>query len=579
MKANPAAAACLRILSYAVYLLFIYIVFVSLGASASSVDDPIKAAGIQVIRLAVIAVPVVAEFLSRMKLHIQETLPPDSTLTTYTRERNYWLDRRVCHLLDGMSLLILMLVLFARWRSFIIIVIPPVVLRIFIAVWGHYHRHPGLRDAKRLLKGEKTAETWTLALIKNHTDEYLSSFSSLPDRKAGKYLLAFDWNWDVKQSKYVTSKGIATLRERCNAWIPVCRASDPGEAETVLRSAVEELLDEAAGASGALLKFILVTPEDFSVELPKDFSYIAQASVTTVRSLQDVSLSSLLSERYNAPGMLDNFELRLNELKKPARQNSVLFTKELNRSCLALYSHYPTELVLWLTSGETAGPASWNPTLREFYRGIIAHTSELTSFMALMDYMDLVLRLCLYTLMAQSGDRTISRETIPDDFAQLGNRIASMAQPNTPLWEGVFNTGVPCRLPAVLIGMEQILYVKLEGQEFRFLGLCDLLYYIRNKTRGHGSVQDNVGILWAFALEASLALSRFLRLDIYSFDVRLGLLWAGWDKEEQLVLDPLAYPKAGCPIVAFDPGDRGKKQKDITYIDYFHGRLVTPSWE
>lgn len=574
MKSNPIMAFWLRKVIFAASFFYIpYILVLDVRGTVPGTDNPIIILGRQVMCITAIAVPVGIGFYATIKRCLQKDLPPDPALTTYTRERNYWLDRRACHLIDGALLLAL---LFHRTPLY---VVPPVVMRILMAVYGRYYRHPGLKDAKRLLKGEEPKQEWTLVLIKNQTEEYLSSFSSLPDRKAGKYLLAFDWKWDVVQSPYLTSNGTTMLRNRCNAWISVCYASDTAEAETVLRSAMEELLSETASASGAMLKFILVTPEDFPVELPADLSYVSQASVITVRSLRDVSLSNLLSERYESPGMLDSFEARLNDLKKPAGQNTALYVKELNRSCLALYSYYPSELLRWLTDGEATGPAYWNPILREFYRGIMAHTSELTSFMALMDYMDLVLRLCLYTLMARKGDRAMNRETIPDDFAQLGNCIISMAQQGTPLGEGIYNTGVPCRLTGVLKGMEQILHVKLEGQEFRFLGLCDFLYYIRNKTRGHGSVQDNLGILWAFALEASLALGRFLRLDIFSFEVRLGLIWAGWGGEDKVVLDPLAYPKADCPIVAFDPGDRGKKQKDITYIDYFHGRLVTPSWE
>lgn len=574
MKANPIVSFWLRKIIFAATLFYIpYICILDILGPLSETGGAITIWIRRAICLIAIVVPVVIVFISIIKQDPQEAPSPDATLTAYIRQRSYLLDRRACHLMDEVLLLAL---LFHRTPLF---VVPPILLRVLIAAYGCYHRHPGLRDAKRLLAGKAPAEAWTLVLIQNHTDEYLSSFSSLPDRKAGKYLLAFDWKWDVMQSPYLTSNGAAMLRERCNAWVSVSCASDPAEAETVLRSAMEELLGEAASASGAMLKFVLVTPEDFPVELPTDLGYVSQASVMTVRSLRDVSLANLLSERYESPGMLDSFVLKLNDLQKPAGKNIALYMKELNRSCLALYSHYPSELLRWLTDGEAAGPTAWNPTLREFYRGIMAHTSELTSFMALMDYMDLALRLCLYTLMAQSGDRTINRETIPDDFAQLGSCIISMAQQGTPLWEGIYNTGVPCRLPAVLSGMEQVLHVTLEGQEFRFLGLCDLLYYIRNKTRGHGSVQDNTGILWAFALEASLAMGRFLRLDSFSFEVRGDQLRAGWGDEEKVVLNPLVYPKAGCPVVAFDPGDRGKKQKDIIYIDYFHGRLVTPSWE
>lgn len=459
-----------------------------------------------------------------------------------------------------------------------------IIVEAFILLWGQptmgiihfalcwpilHWDHPNRREVKRLLKGKPPRSACRYVLLHNGAGEYYSSFSELPDRHVARDWCILDWDRDVMGCKYRRPGAEEGLKQRASYLVWLEPAQTPERARQRLTELWPELRLAAAASPGTVLAVFFVTPEPFEVELPQELGYMAQLKLGTVRSVRELPVIDLADERYSGSGKLDPFWQIL------TGQGQSLLVRDadtVRQACLDIYSSCAYEFVLRL-SEKGGGPAAWDEILREFYRGLLISDACLTSLMALMDYMDLILRLCLYTILSLRGKGSLEREIVPDDFAELGRDMMLYTQPEDVIWEKLRTQRVPCQLPEVLRSMEEILHIRLTGTEYSFQGLCGLLYYVRNKTRGHGSIRkENQSVLWAFGVEASLALSRFLCLDRFTFRTEGKRVLAGWDGA-LTDLSPMAYAEKDYPVLAFDIRGQGRE----LFIDYFNGDLITPS--
>ena len=433
---------------------------------------------------------------------------------------------------------------------------------------GAFRLHPGRNYIKKLAQGEDVQSGIVLVLLHNQTNDYVSSFSRLPNYQLGKRLCVLDWERDLGLCDFVTNRGRDLLRSHAHMVAYVEPVEDKQAAEQKLCEILTNVFSLEEDRLTTQLCVAFVMPEPDAPEIPPDFGYSPYVRVIAVRNIEEISFQNLLEGRFpmTKPKKSDTAAvahvLSLQKEHKP---------DQLRRGCQMLYEKNTLQLLDALAEDSTE-PRTWDDLLRRFYRTALLQDPGVTSLMALMDHMDLLLRLALYTIYARRGMLTISRETIPDDFRQEAELLLIHTKPEDAIYESLHTRRIPCKIPNVLQELQEVLRAEFKGEEYSFFGMCAFLYYVRNKTRGHGSVQeDNCYLLWVLAVEISLALGQFLCLDRFRLQICEDKVMAGWDKD-LTDLTPFLIPQNGQFSIAFDAS---KKQK-VSFIDYFGGEIIVP---
>ena len=439
---------------------------------------------------------------------------------------------------------------------------------------GYFRVHPIRRRAVALLRGKERCPDVLMAIIHNETDHYFSSFSMIPTRSKHMDLCAYDWERDVQAYQHLTLEGQALLLEQVQLVIYAVTATTPEKARERLKNIVALAYRRGELRPQVRLMVILVSDTPYSVEIPQDF-YISQLDPKIVRRPEDVSLEELAVQRYRSVRQRNSgsHAQPQTDLQALIRMDQNLSIRGLCLSANSIYSQSPYLLMNFLAQQEWE-VERWDPLLVEFFRGSVQMTSCLSSLIALMNLIDMFLRLALYTLlMSRDEHPSPNKRNVPDNYSELGASIFHAVRENDAVYYGVREQTEPCRLPAVLWGIGELLQADLRGDSFSCTGLCSALSYMRNKTKGHGVIrEENAGLLWAFVLESVFTLGRMLCLDRFSIRREPDQVLAGWDG--RLVnLGEFAIPAGNHPILMFD----SKKEKQPVLIDYFHGSLVVPA--
>ncbi len=535
---------------------------------------------------------VVGLFCARARTPVQS----NSKLTGYRRNGRYWVD--LCY-----AILVCIQVLFSPWAclppfwrlalwtqlgippiihsSIIALLVAPPAILLALYIWlyrtGSFRFHHTRRKAAAILRGKDLPAKPFIALIHNDTDRYFSSFSQLPPQHRGLKLCALDWERDVQAYSRLTPEGETLLLRQVQLLLYLTPAASREDGVEKLKAIWAQARQRGQLRPQTRLVIVFLSDQSDSVPIPPELGYVSQLEVRVVQRLDELSLTDLTLQRYHAfaSGVITSLWARphvalhmLTTIDKKPSASAVRLSANI------LYDQSPSLLLQALAPQGEDAPDRWDPLLSEFLRGTIQLTPCLSSLMALMDLVDMTLRLALYTLlMSREEHPPRDKTTVPDDYRELGMALFNAAAEGDAIYHGVREQTIPCRLPMLLWGVGELLQVQLEGDSFTCQGLCNVLYYLRNKTKGHGSIQgDAAGLLWTFVLEAALALGRMLCLERFTLRMEKDRVQAGWDG--RLVdLGSFAVSAGDHPILAFD----AKNERRPILIDYFRGALLVPT--
>lgn len=469
--------------------------------------------------------------------------------------------------------------------------------------WGDFENGTP-RDLSQMIKGD-----WFLCpmpvVIHNATDQYISTMGAREEQPARKEL-AVDWERDVEHHPRLTEAGRGLFHRRASLLLYILPAEDRDGAQRALDELCEKLLAGGELGVSTLLAVVFVMDAPFDAAeapTPSAARYIAQCTVQAVRHARDISMLRLLTPRfsYESPGVLEYLEMyemvqESAEFHQRIRTGEETISREKLEPMQKITAHlYQEPWDLWEGNcgidiepdpGDApvppgADPDQWDPLLREFFRGGLVQSPCLTGLMSLVDFMDLALRLALYTTLGQRGETTLKVELVPDTFRDLGAALAQYVGPGDLIYENVKAKTFAIEGFGEMIAwlMADILHCQFTGEgRFSLQGLCGFLSYFRNKTRGHGSIRnEDAELYWAFAVTMAQLLGQMLRLDV--FTVRQGengQILAGWNGQ-MVELGELALSGQYPPGLVFHVEEKKSGNLKTRYINYFNGTLLAPS--
>lgn len=472
-------------------------------------------------------------------------------------------------------------------------------------LWGVYRwgdRQASPKDElKSLAKGKAPSLGKALVVVYNETDHYISSFAPLEDRPLRGKLFTVDWARDVLPCRDLTPEGERLFREKASLALYILPAADRAAAQCSLDALWQRLWEEASLGPCTMLAVVFVMPEPFGADqapVPA-CPYPGQCSVQAVSSLEELSIAPLIASRYQDIGNTLRAQRQYwAQIKDLALGDQLLRQKaeepltqeergQLQRGWRLIYlegaqlcreNYAPVDDDRWHGDGPIPGadPQQWDPLLREFFRFGMVNSPSTTSMMSLMDFMDMVLRLVLYTVLTQRGETEPNQGTVPSTFRAMGELLTERVKPGDLIYETVRERAIPVYGvgESAVLAASRMLHCKLSGSGFSLLGLCGFLSYFRNKTRGHGSIRaEDGGIYWGFAVTAAQLLGQMLRLDAFRVCREGNQVLAGWNGD-LVALGKLALANHYPPVLAFTCL-RGHKR--VRYIDYFNGSFLTPS--
>lgn len=215
-----------------------------------------------------------------------------------------------------------------------------------------------------------------------------------------------------------------------------------------------------------------------------------------------------------------------------------------------------------------------SPFLFEFLHYGMLVTSQQQSVMALLDYIDLLLRIMSYTVYFQHADLQTKQQILELDLIKSTYiDLAKIILRYTPKDDSdvLF---IRFRIDHLMCfnKLQEIFELRFEDTYINFLGIVSLLQYVRNKTRGHGILQvENIPHVWSFVAYSALWLSYMLRITDLSIQIEDSKVMCGYKNDKQVSLDKFAFARNGHPCLAFQVF-----KEQIEYIDYYEGEFIRP---
>ena len=209
-----------------------------------------------------------------------------------------------------------------------------------------------------------------------------------------------------------------------------------------------------------------------------------------------------------------------------------------------------------------------------FFHNMFKENARIPSILAGFDYADLLLRFVLYH-MAQKRGLGFREDLVDDNIQFMGDKIAELARPEDCIYRGIADpVEINVTLRNALALLAGYFPVSLQGDKLSFKGLCMLLRVIRNQTRGHGSIKEEIAEPLWFALYVLLViLGEMLRVQDFQIELtENGKIMTGYFPEKSLCLmENYSYAKNGFPCILYECSKNGRE-----YINYFQGDIIVP---
>ena len=192
------------------------------------------------------------------------------------------------------------------------------------------------------------------------------------------------------------------------------------------------------------------------------------------------------------------------------------------------------------------------------------------SFISLFDFIEFAVLAVIYSSFAKNHLEPASPRDLTN-VAVGGEVLLMLAEKyDNPALKGLGQMRIPVsgRLRELHQKSTRYIPVRLDGSTVSFLKTCEILRYLRNRTKGHGFIQPaNAADLWQLAMHYTMILIRFLHLDSFAMEYYKGKPEAGYLSEEYLYYVDYFYYSDGnmpCPLVDARNGMN-------EYLNYFTG--------
>ncbi len=223
-------------------------------------------------------------------------------------------------------------------------------------------------------------------------------------------------------------------------------------------------------------------------------------------------------------------------------------------------------------------PRFRNQKLFEFYQNALYFRNPSRSAMALLDYIEMILRLSLYRDIIDHSGVSFDPKAVSSNLLGMAARIYDLEK-DTQRRE-VISRRFPVKEleKSFLLMLKDQLRCDFEGDEIDFCGLVSIVGVMRNRVVAHGVIRDdNLGMIWTFLVYASVLLSYYL--DVENIEVQRNT--EGWCfalKGLQKSAGKFITDDEENMAIASSVRLRKGRISRITYTDFFNGDLVIPEF-
>lgn len=220
---------------------------------------------------------------------------------------------------------------------------------------------------------------------------------------------------------------------------------------------------------------------------------------------------------------------------------------------------------------------SYEP-LHVFFQNALFFPNAARSAMALLDYIEMCLRLKHYSLAVEENKKQIlpRREIVSINFKKMGEKIylAAKKEGETELDRIIHVRELEKCMVAML---EKELNIDFQGEKIDFVGLISVVNVVRNKLIAHGVMrEENKNMLWTFLVYAALQLTVFLNMAEFRVieNADIGGYKIGYGDKLHDAGKYLINSEGKLYIAS----SMDKKKNMCTYTNYFSGDLIVPEF-
>lgn len=210
---------------------------------------------------------------------------------------------------------------------------------------------------------------------------------------------------------------------------------------------------------------------------------------------------------------------------------------------------------------------------------MIFEQSDIRRVMFGFDCLEFMMRVIAIDLWVRNnGTENPEKYDVPTSFSGIASQIMNNISPDDPQYGSVVSV---CKLTdaAQKCLKEVCIYYgyAADGDEYDLCGIVTLLKEIRNKTRGHGIInKNNSGIVWNFLVCMIYFISRFLKIEDFTFEISGKDVFCGYCASICNV-SPLILADNEMPCIPVSVTNSNKRFGAVKqYMNFFNGKYIKP---
>ncbi|MCR5671393.1 MAG: hypothetical protein K6G10_10345, partial [Butyrivibrio sp.] len=169
---------------------------------------------------------------------------------------------------------------------------------------------------------------------------------------------------------------------------------------------------------------------------------------------------------------------------------------------------------IYKDKGITIAPRFKYQKLFEFYQNALYFRNPSRSVMALLDYIEMILRLSLYRDIIKKDEDSFDPKAVSYNLLRMAVRIYDVEKDGDRKDIISKRYTVKDLEKSFLVMLKEQLRCDFEGDEIDFCGLVSVVGIMRNRVVAHGVIRDeNLGMIWTFLVYASVLLTSYLGVE------------------------------------------------------------------
>ncbi len=400
------------------------------------------------------------------------------------------------------------------------------------------------------------------------------------------------------------------LSELISCYCYLLEPSSKEEYYNELDQIYEDVFVKSAGGFNKQVIIFNYSDQEEPINIPSKFKTISAIKfcpITSTEEITEVKIRILLekeqgnierntdlSTNMNMGNLLHKDDPKDTTNFKVYFENSNYFLDQIN-----CYGEYNTQFQFE------------NDELRNFFNSAVTFQNPIQSIMALIDYIEIILRLSAYYYGKKEFDKTLEEriekegpqgkkrlyhellnnntenkkrmEIIPSDLFSIGYEIWKAVKEEDPLYQSIHHKSYRYSkmLQPIFNAVGDFIYANFEGYMINFLGLVRTVNHIRNKVIAHGSLQTSILYpVWCMLFYSAVALTEFLGIEDMKIDFAEGTYWVSYiGNDKKISMGNLVVNRNNYPCLAWDmqlkETSSGFKYS-LKYINFFEGEMIKP---